>query len=139
MRPSGDAAYLEQRRRRAVALALSGTPAAQVARETGATVRSVYRWTAAYREEGDDGLGARPAQGRPRRLSPEQEAELMRLLRRGPEANGLRYKNWDLLPIAKLVLREFDIRYSCDHVRIVLRRIAGLTVRELNHMGWTED
>jgi putative transposase len=139
MKPRGDAAELEQRRCRAVDRVMSGTPVAQVARDTGVTIQSLYRWIAAYRAAGDDGLAARPMPGRSPKLSPAQESELMRLLRRGPQANGYPFRRWEAWVIGSLIAREFEISYHPDHIRSLLGRIGGTTIRELNRRGWSED
>ena len=136
MRPRGDATDLEQRRRQAVDRVLSGTPLAQVARDGGFTLRSLRRWLVAFHDKGADGLAARPVPGRPRKLSLARENQLMRMLRRGPRANGLPSDRWEDWQIAKLIAREFEISYHPDHIRTLLERIAGTSIETLNRRGW---
>jgi transposase len=57
-----------------VANALSGMAVTQAARAVGSGRATLYDWLARYRAEGVDGLRDRPKSGRPRLLTPEQEA-----------------------------------------------------------------
>ena len=63
MRPSGSPEELERRRLRALALLEQGLQPVEVARRVGADRRSVRRWKAAARAEGEAGVRAKPAQG----------------------------------------------------------------------------
>jgi Winged helix-turn helix len=69
MRPSGSPQELERRRFRALALLREGLSPVEVARRVGADRRSVRRWKASARARGSRALAARPAPGRPQRLS----------------------------------------------------------------------
>ena len=69
MRPAGSPAELERRRLRAVELLAQGHPPVEVARLVGVDRRSVRRWKAAYRKQGRRAIAARPACGRPPKLS----------------------------------------------------------------------
>ena len=76
MRPVGNAQRLERRRRRAIALLKEGRAPVEVARLVGVDRCSVRRWNAAYRRRGAEGLAARPAPGRPSKLSARQRKQL---------------------------------------------------------------
>jgi transposase len=120
MRPPGTPKQLEKRRRHAVQLLESGYTLAAVAQQIGAAVSSVFRWRQAYRRRGGRGLNAKPAPGRPPRLSPAQKRHLVRLLTRGPLHAGHRTELWTLPRVAALIQHEFGVRYHPAHVWKVL-------------------
>jgi transposase len=72
MRDKGTPAELEHRRLLAVQRVLEGYSAEEVAEFLGVDPRSVRRWVAAFRQAGSKGLLARPAAGRPRKLTNTQ-------------------------------------------------------------------
>src|SRR3989304_46088 len=88
MRPTGSPEELERRRRRPLALLDEGLQPVEVARRVGADRRSVRRWKAAARPEGEAGVRAKPAPGRPPKLKAKQRARLERLLVKGAQAGG---------------------------------------------------
>lgn len=83
MRPSGTPQELEQRRVRAVRLLSEGFSPVEVARQLGVDRRSVRRWKAAAREGGASAVAAKPAAGRPRRLSKRDLTRLRQMLIKG--------------------------------------------------------
>ncbi|MGO9454553.1 MAG: helix-turn-helix domain-containing protein [Candidatus Binataceae bacterium] len=126
MRPVGGGKRLERRRLRAIALLEQGQAPVEVARLRGVDWRSVRRWNAAYRRQGARGLAARPAPGRPSKLSPGQRRQLLRMLRRGAVASGFERDVWTYPRVAEVLRRRFGISYHVDHL--------GRLPRSL---GWT--
>src|SRR5256712_4618545 len=88
MRPQGSPAELERRRLRAIELLQREIPVHVVAERLGVDRRSVRRWKRAYRGRGRGGLRARPAPGRPPKLTAAQRRQLVRLVVAGPEETG---------------------------------------------------
>src|SRR3989441_9830504 len=80
MRPQGSPAELERRRLRAIELLQREIPVHVVAERLGVDRRSVRRWKRAYRGRGRNGLRARPAPGRPPKLSAAQRRQLVRVV-----------------------------------------------------------
>lgn len=74
MRPQGSPAELERRRVQGIELLTRGLQVHQVADRLGVDRRSVRRWKRAYRKSGPKGLRAKPAPGRPPKLTPKQRA-----------------------------------------------------------------
>ena len=68
-----------------VANALSGIAIDQAARAVGAGRATLYGWLGRYRREGVAGLRDRPRSGRPRLLTPEQDAAFKARIEAGPE------------------------------------------------------
>src|SRR2546427_3138910 len=94
MRPRGSPAELERRRLRAIELLQREIPVHVVAERLGVDRRSVRRWKRAYRGRGRNGLRARPAPGRPPKLSAAQRRQLVRVVVAGAGAAGYAPSPW---------------------------------------------
>src|SRR2546427_9749774 len=105
MRPQGSPAELERRRLRAIDLLQRDLPVHVVADRLGVDRRSVRRWKRAHRQQGRPGLRARPAPGRPPKLTSAQRQRLARLVVAGPEAAGYRTGLWTCRRIADVMRR----------------------------------
>jgi len=123
MRPPGSPQELERRRRRAIALLVAGEAPVDVARRIGVDRRSVRRWNAAHRTRGMAGVRAKPAPGRPPKLTGRQRAQLERLLLQGAEAAGFATPLWTCPRIATVIARRFHVRYHVDHIGRVLHAL----------------
>ena len=121
MRPQGSPAELERRRLRAIELLQRDLPVHVVAERLGVDRRSVRRWKRAYRGRGRAGLRARPASGRPSKLTAAQRRQLARLVVAGAEAAGYGTSLWTCRRIVDLVRDHFKVVYHPDHVGRLLR------------------
>jgi transposase len=111
---------LERRRRRAVELLQSGQTLSAVARQVGAAVSAVWQWRETFRRKGARGLAAKPAPGRPRRLTVSQRQRLPKLLARGARRHGYANDLWTTRRIARVIAREFGVDYHSAHVSRIL-------------------
>jgi len=123
MRPHGSAKTLEQRRRRAIELLDTGLSMEDVSHRVGTSIASVWRWHQAVAEGGPAALAAKPVPGRPRKLQKDKCQRLLALLLKGPMAYGYPNELWTLKRIARVILREFGVRYHPNHVWRVLRQL----------------
>jgi transposase len=123
MRPHGSPDELERRRTRAIDLLESGYGPVEVARMVGATRRSVRRWNAAYRRQGQKGIRARPAPGRPPKLDAAARKRLVRALLKGARAAGFPTDLWTCPRVARLVRTQFGVSYHVDHIGRLLRSL----------------
>lgn len=121
MRPIGSAAQLERRRRRAVTLAQAGHGIREIARRVDASPGAVHRWLQDWRTQGEAALAAKPAPGRPPKLTVAQRETLQHRLLAGALACGFPTEVWTLQRIAILIRREFGVRYHPSHLWRVLR------------------
>lgn len=128
MRPKGNAAELERRRRQAIALLEQGMRPAHVARAVGTTRTSVTRWKHAWEAAGKRGLASKPHPGMPPRLTDRQRQKLVRILKRSARKNGYATELWTLERVAEVIEKHFDVSYHPGHVWRVLRSI-----------GWTSQ
>src|SRR2546428_6070192 len=94
MRPQGSPAELERRRLHAIELLQREIPVHVVAERLGVDRRSVRRWKRAYRGRGRGGLRARPAPGRPPKLTAAQRRQLVRLVVAGAGEDGYPPSLW---------------------------------------------
>lgn len=120
MRPHGSPEELERRRRRSVDLLKAGASITAVARRLGCSHSSVILWRDAVRRRGLTALKARPAPGRPPKLTARQRAKLPRLLLRGATAWGFDTELWTTRRIALVIQRAFGVHLHRAHVGRVL-------------------
>jgi len=116
MRPHGSPEQLERRRRRAVELIEGGYSNAAIARLLNTTPPSVWRWRKDYQREGRAALAAKPASGRPRRLTSRQRRGLVSRLLKGAMAHGFATDLWTCPRIAQVVEAHYGVRYHVDHI-----------------------
>jgi len=121
MRPKGNSAALEQRRRAAVAMWKQGLKPAAVARALEVSRASVSRWCKALRRGGAKALSAKPVPGRPPKLDAAQRRRVARLLVQGPIRHGYDTQLWTLDRVSEVIERDVGVSYHPGHVwRILL-------------------
>ena len=123
MRPRGSPHSLEKRRRKVVALLEQALSLHEIGRRLGCHASSVLRWRNALRSGGQEALQAKPAAGRPSRLTATQKARLVRLLAKGAMAHGYRTELWTTQRIAALIERRLGVHYHRNHVGKLLHRL----------------
>ena len=123
MRPHGSPDALEQRRCRGVALLKQKLSLHEIARRVGCHASSVLRWRNALHSGGADALKAKPAPGRPPKLSAKQKATLVKLLAQGAMAHGYRTELWTTQRIATLIERRLGVKYHRNHVGKLLHQL----------------
>ncbi len=123
MRPKGSPEVLRERRRRAFALLDEGLSLNQVAHRIGCHPSSVMRWRDAREKRGDGAFEVGASPGRPPKLSRREKKRLVKLLLKGPMAYGYRTDLWTCERVAKLIRREFRVRYHRHHVARLLRQL----------------
>lgn len=123
MRPHGSPKLLEERRKRAVTFLAQKLSLHEIARRLGCHASSVLRWRDAVQNGGNAALTAKPASGRPPRLTSKQKARLVRLLTKGAMAHGYRTELWTTQRIADLIERHLGVHYHRNHVGKLLHQI----------------
>ena len=126
MRPKGSAEVLARRRRRALTLLDEGLSLNEVARRMDCQASSVMRWRDTRDRVGDKVFEVGVSPGRPARLTSAQKKRLVRLLLKGPMAHGYSTDLWTCHRIARLIRREFGVRYHRDHMG-----------RLMHQLGWS--
>jgi transposase len=123
MRPCGSPEALEARRQRVVAFLDQNLSLYEIARRLGCHASSVLRWRNAWQVGGQAALKAKPASGRPPRLTARQKVRLVRLLTQGAMAHGYRTELWTTQRIAALIERRLGVRYHHNHVGKLLHQL----------------
>jgi transposase len=123
MRPAGSPGALQRRRERAIELLKNGYQPVEVAAMLGVDRRSVRRWNAAYRKRGAQALRAKPAPGRPAKLSDPDKAHLEQTLLQGARAAGFPTDLWTCPRIAQAIERQFGVPYHVDHIGRLMRTL----------------
>lgn len=126
MRPKGSAEVLEARRHRALRLLDEGRSLNEVARLLDCAPSSVMRWRDARAVGGAKALRVRFSPGRPPKLSARDRRRLVQQLLRGARAHGYATELWTTARIARVIAREFRVRYHRAHVG-----------RLLHGLGWS--
>jgi transposase len=122
MRSIGTPAELERRRLLAVQRVCEGYTAFEVADFLGVDPGSVRRWVAAFHREGTAGLAARPASGRPPRLTATQEKFVRRWLADNPLDHGFATELWTAPRLRLLIKEEFGVTFHPDYLGTWLRQ-----------------
>jgi transposase len=86
----------------------------------GAAISAVWSWRKTWRRKGDAGLAAKPAPGRPRKLTARQRQRLPKILARGPLRHGYPNDLWTTRRIAAVIRREFGVDYHPAHLTRIL-------------------
>jgi transposase len=120
-----DYELMEARRLKGARMLKEGVSQSEVAREMGVTRQSVHEWAKVLDAQGEKGL-ARVPTGRKPRLNAVQLGQLGELLKAGPQAHGYATALWTTERIARLIQRQFGVRYHRDHIG-----------RLLGQMGWS--
>ena len=117
---------MEYRRRLAVQRFSEGYSTQEVADFLGVDPSTVRRWVAAFRDQGDIGLRARPVSGRPRKLTSTQEKIALRWLTESPLPHGFETELWTAPRLVQLIREEFGVRLHPRYLSTWLRD-RGLT------------
>jgi transposase len=107
----------------ALALVLEGSSREEAARAAGMDRQTLRDWVHRYNAEGLPGLRDRPRSGRRPRLSPEQEAELVAAVERGPDPDRDGVVRWRRVDLKALIEVRFAVRLHERTVGKVLRRL----------------
>jgi transposase len=111
------------RRMLALALVLEGRSRAEAARAAGMDRQTLRDWVHRYNEEGLAGLSDRRRPGPRPRLSPEQEAELVTAVERGPDPDRDGVVRWRRVDLKALIEARYGVALHERSVGKVLRRL----------------
>jgi transposase len=94
-----------------------------VARQVGAHRQSVNRWAQQIEEHGREGLKKAGRAGRRSRLGLGDLKKLEDRLKQGPQAIGYETNLWTLARVAKVIERDFGVKYHPGHVGWLLGKL----------------
>src|ERR1700681_808147 len=136
-----DHATLETIRLMAVERVLEGEVASAVITSYGFNRTTIYKWLTAAAKPGVGlrALQARPAPGRPRRLTPRQEQQVFRWINgKDPRQYGLDFGLWTRSVVSDLIERKFGIRLGLTAVGEMLAKL-GLTPQKPLQRAYQRD
>jgi len=126
MRPYGSPQELQERRFRAISLFKEGYQPVDIAQIVKVDRRSVRRWNATYKKEGQKGIEANPSSGRPPKLNVKDKKKLEKALLKGAKEAGFNTDLWTCPRVVRLVEKLFGVSYHAHHVS-----------KLLHSLGWT--
>jgi len=113
----------ERRRQGGRWLKRSSFSKAEIARRLGVSRAAVGKWAQQIKHGGLRALRSHCASGRPRKLSRDQERDLVRQLKRGAQRAGFPSNRWTLPRIRKLIGRQFRVKYHPNYLNRLLGRL----------------
>ena len=112
------------RRLLAIAAVYDGMSRSDAARIGGMDRQTLRDWAHRFNAEGAAGLVNRAAPGNPRRLTPEQEAELDRIVEAGPATAGLGHlARWRCADLKLLIAERWGVDYHERTIGKLLDRL----------------
>jgi transposase len=121
-REAGDAD--QARRLLAIAAVYEGMSRLDAARLGGMDRQTLRDWVHRFNDAGAAGLVNRPPPGNPRRLTPEQEAELATLVEAGPASAGLGHlARWRCIDLKELIQERWSVDYHERTIGKLLDRL----------------
>lgn len=136
-----DHATLEEFRLLALRRVREGERPSAVVKSLGMNRTSIYRWlkTASGRGKGERALAARPATGRPPKLTPTQRAQVFRWINgKDPRQYGLDFGLWTRQIAATLIEQKFGVSLGVTAVGRLLARL-GLTPQKPLQRAYQRD
>jgi transposase len=125
MRTRGSAWELERQRRLAAQRVREGKTPIQVAQFLGVHPSSIRKWWKAYQKHGDAGLAAKPHPGRPPKLTPTRQRQVLNWLRKNPKSFGFATELWTAPRVAHIIERKFGVHFHPRYLN------AWLTERDI--------
>ncbi len=130
---------LEELRRLAVTRVLAGEPHRAVAASLQVHRMTVAKWMGWYRAEGEAGVASTVGTGRPRTLTPKQEAQLKRLIiGKDPRQLNFGPALWTLRLVGELVTRRFGVVLHIATIARLLDRL-GITPQKPTRQAFQRD
>ena len=111
------------RRMLAIALVLEGVSRRAAARQCGMDRQTLRDWVHRFNAEGPEGLYDRRRPGPAPRLTPEQEAELERMVSDGPDPERDGVVRWRRVDLQVVIKERFEVAYHERTVGKVLHRL----------------
>ena len=99
----------------------AGLSPPQIAARVRFSGRTVRRYIKRFEAEGLQGLHTKPRPGRPRRVTAEYEAKLLKAVEQEPRALGLPFSNWTTANLADYMSQETGITISPRQVENYLK------------------
>jgi transposase len=113
----------QSRRLLSLAAVLDGMSRTEAAQIGGMDRQTLRDWVHRFNERGPDGLKDTLSKGNPPRLSPDQQAELARLVETGPDRAVHGLVRWRRIDLQRLIAERFRVVYHERTVGKILRQL----------------
>ena len=113
----------QSRRLLSLAAILEGMSRTDAARIGGMDRQTLRDWVHRFNERGPDGLKDTWSKGNPPRLSPDQQAELARLVETGPDRAVHGVVRWRRIDLQRLIGERFGVAYHERTVGKILKQL----------------
>ena len=123
---------MESRRLQAVPDIQNGMRSCDLVRKYEITRTTIHRWRLALACGSD--MKIRKALGRPRRLTPSQEARAVEIYYHGPREAGVDADSWTVREFTEVLCRLVGVAFSTDHMGRLMHRL-GLPVGKRGSHG----
>ena len=94
-----------------------------IAEQLGVARSTIYRWLADFLQKGVASFVFKSSSGRPAKLSPAQQNQLVGLLEKGPQACGYSQAIWTSALIVELIYREFSQTFKASYLPQLLKKL----------------
>jgi transposase len=126
-------------REQGIKMVHSGYKVQDVAEHFGVSVRSVFKWLAAFSEAGQEGLRAKGGAGRPPKVSQEQMRQIAWTVRdHTPNQLGFESGLWTLRLIGEVIKRDLGLSLSKPTLSKVMAEL-GFTPQRPLHRAYEQD
>jgi transposase len=112
MAKSWKTAALETVRRLTIERVCDGDTPREAAEQVGVSLRSVRRWLRAWRCRGEEGLIGGHSPGAPRKLTSEQESQILGWLEAEPGEFGFPTQRWTAVRLGVLIEHFFGVQMN---------------------------
>jgi transposase len=113
----------QSRRLLSIAAALDGMNRTAAARVGGMDRQTLRDWVHRFNERGPDGLKDSWSKGNPPRLSPDQQADLARLVETGPDRAVHGVVRWRRIDLQRLIAERFGVAYHERTIGKILKSL----------------
>ena len=113
----------QRRRLLSLAAVLDGMNRTQAARIGGMDRQTLRDWVHRFNEHGPEGLKDAWSKGNPPRLSPDQQADLARLVETGPDRAAHGVVRWRRIDLQRLIAERFGVAYHGRTVGKILHQL----------------
>src|SRR5664280_162044 len=103
----------------------------EIAKRMGVHIKTIINWLTTFMHKGMKWLTGQHYQGRGRKekLTKAQQAQLVKLIKDGPEANGFHCGIWNSAMIAEVIWLKFEVRYNVNYLSSLLKKL-GLSYQK---------
>jgi transposase len=117
-------------RMQAVKMARSGMGVPEIAKFFNVSIRSIFKWIAAYSSGGQKALQAKDGAGRPPKVKPEELAWIAATVKdHTPDQLKFEFGLWTVKLISALIERELNLKLSAPTVMKIMKQL-GFTAQK---------